>query len=127
MPSHRSQHNSESIKREITAIIRELKDPRLGEGFISILKISSSKDSSSFNVFVSSLEGIEKAEKAVECLQSAAGHIRKELGSRLRVRYVPNLRFIATDALEYGINMSKKIDEVMQGHPQKEDIKNAEK
>lgn len=115
MPSHRAEHNTESIKREITAIIKQMKDPRLSEGFISILKISASEDASSFRVFVSALEGIEKAKAAAECMQAAAGFIRKELGSRLRVRYVPNLKFIATDALEYGMNLSKKIDDIVSG------------
>ena len=114
MPNHRAQHSTESIKREITAIIKELKDPRLQDGFISILKIySADKAASGFKIFVSALEGMDKAKEAAECLQSAAGFIRKELGSRLRVRYIPSLRFIPTDALEYGMNISKKIDEVM--------------
>lgn len=119
MPSHRSQHNCESIKREIIAIIRELKDPRLIEDFISVLKISSSDDCSHFDVFVSALGGIEKAIKATACLQAAEGVIRKKLGEKCRVRYIPNLKFIATDALEYGMNISKKIDEVIHSHPQK--------
>lgn len=114
MPNHRAQHSAESLKREITAIIKELKDPRLQDGFISILKISSAdKATSGFKIFVSALEGMDKAKEAAECLQSASGFIRKELGSRLRVRYVPTLRFIPTDALEYGMNISKRIDEVM--------------
>lgn len=123
MPSHRSQHNCESIKREIVAIIRELKDPRLSEDFISVLKISSSDDCSHFNVFVSALGGIEKAIEAAACLQAAEGVIRKKLGEKCRVRYIPNLKFIATDALEYGMNMSKKIDEVIQKNSQTEGAK----
>ena len=114
MPNHRAQHSTESIKREITAIVKELKDPRLEEGFISILKISSNdKSGSGLKIFVSALEGMDKAKKAAECMQSAAGFIRKELGSRLHIRYVPSLRFIPTDALEYAADISKKIDEVM--------------
>ncbi len=113
MPSHRAQHNYESIKREITAIIRELKDPRLKSGFVSIVKISASNDASSCKVFVSALEGLEKAEEAAKILGSASGYIRKELGERLKLRYVPNLTFIPTDAVEYGINMSKRIDKLL--------------
>lgn len=127
MPSHRSQHNCESIKREIVAIIRELKDPRLNEDFISILKISSSDDCSHFNVFISALGGIEKASEATACLQAAEGVIRKKLGEKCRIRYIPNLKFIATDALEYGVNMSKKIDEVIHSYPQKNNQTEGEK
>lgn len=113
MSSHRSQHNSESIKREITAIIRKLNDPRISGKFISILKISASADSSSFIVFVTAMEGLETAQQATDGLNSAAGLIRKELGQKMRLRYVPNIKFVATDALEKGIELSKKIDEIV--------------
>lgn len=113
MPNHRAQHKFESIKRELIAIVRELKDPRLESGFINILKISTAHDGSSCRVFISSLDGLEKSKEAAEILDSASGFIRKELGERLRLRYVPNLTFIPTDAIEYGINMSKKIDELI--------------
>ena len=123
MTNHRAQHSTESIKREITAIVKELKDPRLQEGFVSILKISSSeKSGSGLKIFVSALEGIDRATEAAECMQSAAGFIRKELGKRLHIRYVPSLKFIPTDALEYAANISKKIDKVMKNNtPNKED------
>ena len=113
MSSHRSQHNSESVKREITAIIRKLNDPRISSKFISILKISASADSSSFIVFVTAMEGLETAQQAADGLNSAAGLIRKELGQKMRLRYVPNIKFVATDALEKGIELSKKIDEIV--------------
>ena len=113
MPNHRVQHNIESVKREIIAIIKELKDPRLSDGFISVLKVSSADNYSGFRIFITALEGIEKAKVAVKCLESATGFIKKELGSRLRIKFVPELKFIATDAVEYGINISKKIDDVM--------------
>lgn len=113
MPSYKSEHSYENIKREITAIISELKDPRLKSGFISIVKISASHDASSCRVFVSALEGTEKAEEAVKILGLAKGYIRKQLGERLRLRYVPNLTFIPTNATEYGVNMSKRIDDLI--------------
>lgn len=113
MSSHRAQHKFESTKREITAIFREMKDPRLSEGFINILKISAASDGSMYHIFISSMDGIEKSAEVVQILNSATGYIKKKLGERLRLRYVPNLKFIATDAIEYGINMSKKIDELI--------------
>ena len=113
MPNHRAEHNFESIKREITAIIREMKDPRLKSGFISIIKIANSDDGSSYRVFVSSLDGINFAKSAADVLNSAKGFIRSEIGKRLSLRYIPNLTFIPSDTIEYGINMSKKIDELL--------------
>lgn len=110
--SYTKQHNSEIIKREISAIIRELKDPRLSEGFISIAKIELTKKNSSCRVFVSALEGYEFAVKAVDCLKSAAGYIRKKLGEKISVRYLPTLVFIPTDSLEYGASILKKLNDI---------------
>lgn len=112
MPGHRTQHNLENIKREISAIIRELKDPRVNESFISIVKIDMSEDSSSCRVYISSLDGIENAKEAVKGLDSAKGYIRKQIGSRLRLRYVPAIIFSPTDSIEYGINIMKTLNEL---------------
>ena len=101
MSNHKAEHNFESIKREITAIIRELKDPRLKSGFTSVVKIANSDDGSSYKIFVSSLDGLAK------------GFIKNELGKRLSLRYIPNLTFIPNDTTEYGVNMSKRIDELL--------------
>ncbi len=113
MSSHRAQHNFENIKRAIHTIISKLKDPRLNSGFINIVKIDISDDASSCRIFISSLNGIEKSTEAVKILTKASGHIKKELGEKLSLRYIPNLTFIPSDAVEYGINMSKKIDELI--------------
>ena len=109
---HKSQRTAEDIKREIVAIIREMKDPRLQDDFISILKTDVSSDKSSCRVFVSAMKGIEKAKEAVEALKAAEGHIRTELGKRLHLRYIPNIRFQETDAIEQGVNLYKKIEDI---------------
>lgn len=113
MSNHKAEHNFESIKREITAIIRELKDPRLKSGFTSVVKIANSDDGSSYKIFVSSLDGLAFAKSAVDVLNSAKGFIKNELGKRLSLRYIPNLTFIPNDTTEYGVNMSKRIDELL--------------
>ena len=106
------QHNSESIKREISAIIRELKDPRLQKHFISIAKIEVSNKNSSCKVFISALDGLKSAIEATKYLQSAAGFIRKKLGERISLKYIPTVIFIPTDSIEYGTNILKKIDKI---------------
>lgn len=113
MPSHRSEHMFENVKREITAIISQLKDPRLKKMFLSVIKIDPSHDGSGYRIFISALEGLESAENACAILDGAKGYVRTELGNRLRMRYIPTLTFIPSDAVEYGISMSRKIDEVL--------------
>ena len=80
---------SEDIKREIVSIMRELKDPR-----------------------ISAMDGIDAAKRSVKGLESAQGYIRKQLGSRLHLRKSPELRFIADDSIEKGMDLFEKIKEI---------------
>lgn len=112
MPSHRFQHNTEDIKRGIIHIISTLKDPRLKEGFLSIISVDVSKDNGSCHIFVSSLEGLEHSAEVCKILNGACGFIRKRLGEKLRLRYIPSLVFFPTDTIEYAAKISKKIEEL---------------
>lgn len=112
MPSHRFQHNTEDIKRGIIHIISTLKDPRLKEGFLGIISVDVSKDNGSCHIFVSSLEGLEHSAEACKILNGACGFIRKRLGEKLRLRYIPSLVFFPTDTIEYAAKISKKIEEL---------------
>ena len=110
MPSHRTQRASEDIRRELTDIFRMLKDPRI-TGMLSIVKIDLSSDYSYCTVNVSSLDGEAAAREAVEGLKSAAGFIRREIGSRLRLRRTPEFTFVA----DAGIEHSAEIHRILRG------------
>ena len=110
LPSHRKDHISENVKRELVSIIRGLNDPRVTENFIDIVKIEVSKDISVCEVYISSLDGITKANEAVEGLNSAVFYIKRELGKRIRLRFIPDLRFRPTDSIEYSMDMLGKIN-----------------
>lgn len=110
MPSYRSDRNSEDIMRELTAILRRVKDPRVS-GLISIVRVDVTRDMSYATVYVSSMEGEEAAKRAVKGLTSAAGFMRRELGAALRLRCVPELRFVADDSIAY----SARISQTLQG------------
>ena len=100
MPSFRLDRTSEDIKRELTDIMRTLKDPRIN-GLLSILKVDLSKDLSLCRVYISSLDGIDAAVSAVKGLNSAAGYVRRELGQRIKLRRSPQIQFIADDSIEH--------------------------
>ena len=106
MPSHRMGRTTEDIRRELTAIFRELKDPRV-QGLISIVRVDVSSDLSYCTVYISAMEGMEHAKQATQGLKSASGYIRRELGARLRLRHVPELIFKPTDSIAYGANISR--------------------
>jgi len=114
MSGYRTDRVSEDIKREITAIIRELKDPRVAGKMLTVIRVDVSHDLSYAKVYVSALEGIETAEKAVEGLVSATGKIRHEVGGRLKLRIAPELKFIADNSVERGIEIFKKIEKTIQ-------------
>jgi ribosome-binding factor A len=107
MNSHKLGRTTEDIKRELTAIFRELKDPRVNACFLSIVRVEVTNDLSYCTVYISALEGLDAAKNAAKGLRSAAGYIRRELGLRLRLRHVPELIFTPTDSIEYSAEISR--------------------
>jgi ribosome-binding factor A len=115
MAGYRMDRTSEDIMREITAILRTVKDPRVTTGMLSVVRVDVTNDMSYAKVYVSAMEGIETAKNAVKGLMSAQGYIRRELGSALHLRHVPELRFVADDSMEYSVNIAKKLNEIERG------------
>lgn len=111
MASHRMGRITEDIRRELTAVFRELKDPRV-QGLISIVRVEVTNDLSYCTVYVSAMGGMEQAKEAVSGLKSAAGFIRHELGARLSLRHIPELSFRPTDSIEYGANISRLLNDL---------------
>ena len=103
---------TEDIRRELSDILRSVKDPRVS-GLLSIVKIDLSGDMSYCKVYVSSLEGMESTRQSVKGLTSAQGYIRRELGMRLHTRKTPELRFIADDSIEISAKISKRLEEII--------------
>lgn len=88
------------LRQEISQLLaREIKDPRLG-GVISITQVQTANDLRSARVFVSVLGDRETRERALDGIQSAAAFLRRELRDRLKLRYVPFLKFALDDSLE---------------------------
>ena len=103
------------IKLALSDILREVKDPRVSK-LLSIVKIDVSGDMSYAKVYVSAIEGKEKTEESVKALKGAAGYVRRELGARLSLRKVPELRVIVDDSIE----MSAKISKIVNNFDKKE-------
>ena len=121
MSGHKLGRTTEDIKRELTAIFRELKDPRVNSCFLSIVRVGVTSDLSYCTVYVSALEGLDKAKNAVKGLKSASGFIRRELGLRLRLRHVPELIFTPTDSIEYSAEISRILNSLDIRHDEEED------
>jgi ribosome-binding factor A len=103
---------SEQIKKEISNIIQnEIKDPRVPI-LTSVISIEVTKDLRYAKVFVSIFGDEEKKVKCIEGLKSASGYIRKEVGSRMNIRYIPELIFEIDRSIEYGMHIDKVIKEM---------------
>ena len=97
------------IKFALADLLREVKDPRISK-LLSIVKLDISGDMSYATVYVSAIEGSEKTKESVKALKGASGYLRRELGSKLKLRKVPELKFVADDSIEISANISKIVN-----------------
>ena len=103
--------NSE-VHKELSQIISyEVKDPRINP-FTSVTDVYVAPDLKTCKVYISVMGEQEEKEKTMEGLNNAKGMIRTLLAKRLNMRNTPELTFILDESLDYGLKMSKLIDEV---------------
>lgn len=121
MAGHRIDRTTEDIRRELTAIFRELKDPRINNSMISIVRVEVTNDLSYCTVYISSMSGMDSAKQALKGLKSASGYVRRELGHRLKLRHVPECIFKATDSIEYGAEISRKLNSLNISHDEEDE------
>ncbi len=107
MPSYRVQRANQDIMRELSAILREMKDPRIADAMLSIVKIDLDREFTTCKVYVSSMKDYEAAKIAVKVLKAAAGFVRRELAARVQMRHAPELRFIADDSIAHSADIAR--------------------
>ena len=109
MPKYRIDRLNEDFKREISAVIREMKDPRLSgvQEIITVTNVSITNDLKYAKVYVSVYAQDEAAKNAIKALTAAAGFIRTNLSHKIDIRYMPELKFIADDSIEYGAYLNE--------------------
>ena len=100
------------VQRELSEIIRSgIKDPRI-HPMTSVVAVEVTPDLKYCKAYISVLGDEEAAKATVEGLRSASSYVRRELARRVNLRNTPEIKFILDQAIEYGVNMSKLIDEV---------------
>ena len=108
------------VQRELSRIIsREIKDPRIAP-MTSVVDAVVTSDLKQCKAYISVLGNDEDKEKTKKGLASAASHIRSLLAKSLNLRNTPELTFYIDDSIEYGVNMSKKIDELIEKESENE-------
>ena len=100
------------VQRELSRIIsREIKDPRI-KPMTSVVEAVVTPDLKYCKAYISVLGDEERAKDALTGLKSAVGYIRRELAHRVNLRNTPEITFVLDQSIEYGVNMSRLIDEV---------------
>ena len=100
------------VQRELSQIIRsEIKDPRI-HTLTSVVAVEVTPDLKYCKAYISVLGDEEAGKATIEGLRSAASFVRRELAHRVNLRNTPEIKFILDQSIEYGVNMSKLIDEV---------------
>ena len=101
------------VQKELSNIIRgEIKDPRINP-LTSVVAVEVAPDLKTCKAFISVLGSEEAKQSTIRGLKSAEGYIRRQLAKNLNLRNTPEIRFILDESIEYGVNMSKLIDDVI--------------
>ena len=124
MASNRIERINEESQRELSALLRTLKDPRLQSGLLTVTHVDTTSDLRYSRIFVSALDKSQEKDM-MRGLKSAAGYLRRELGAALRLRYTPELQFLADDSIQQGahiLEMLRDPDVVKPPNPANEHI-----
>ena len=115
------------VQKELSTIIRnENKDPRI-HPMTSVMAVEVAPDLKTCKAYISVLGEKEAKEATIKGLKSAEGYIRRQLAHNMNLRNTPEIRFILDESIEYGVTMSKLIDDIAkkdQSHKQETDIDN---
>jgi ribosome-binding factor A len=108
---YRSHRLAEELKNKISAVIsQEIHDPRVG--FATVTDVKVSPDLRHARILISVFGSKEEKKQTLDALTSASGFIRRQIGSRLRLRHTPELTFTYDESVERGDRMLQLIDEV---------------
>ena len=120
MSSNRINRINEEIQKELSALLRTVKDPRVQDTMISITRVETTPDLRYTKVYVSFLQE-ERVKDAMAGLKSAAGYLRRQLGHNLQLRYSPEIVWSEDDSITYGARMLKLINSLEVTHDEDTD------
>lgn len=102
---------NEEVQKELCNIIRTIKDPRVSP-LTSIVAVEVTPDLKQCKAYVSVFGDDEAKQATIEGLKSAVGYVRNQLAKTVNLRNTPEIKFVLDQSIEYGVKMSKIIDEV---------------
>ena len=110
MAKYRRDRINDEVKKELSMILREVKDPRIANAFISVTSVDVTGDLKFAKVYYSAMQGDKK--EVAAGLRSSAGFIRREVARRLNLRMTPEFTFVEDHSIEHGAHISKLLNSI---------------
>ena len=108
MANYRRGRINDEVQKELAMILREVKDPRVSDAFISVTAVEVTPDLKFAKVYYSAMQGDKK--EIAKGLKSSAGYIRRQLAQRLNLRMTPELTFCEDHSIAHGAHISKLLN-----------------
>lgn len=108
MANYRRGRINDEVQKELAMILREIKDPRVSDAFISVTAVEVTPDLKFAKVYYSAMQGDKK--EVAKGLKSSAGYIRRQLAQRLNLRMTPELTFCEDHSIAHGAHISKLLN-----------------
>lgn len=119
MASNKLARTNDDIQIVLSSLLREIKDPRVQQGMISVTRVETTGDLRYSKVWLSAM-GMKDEKEFKKGLKSASGWLRRELGNKLSLRYTPELVFEIDHSIEYGAHISQVISALDIKHDEEE-------
>lgn len=110
MANYRRGRINDEMQKELAMVLREVKDPRVKDAFISVTAVDVTPDLKFAKVYYSAMMGDKK--EVAKGLKSSAGYIRRQLAQRLNLRMTPELSFYEDHSIEHGAHISKILNSI---------------
>ena len=121
MASNRIGRVNDEIRRELSQLLRGVKDPRVSGAMLTITHVDTTTDLRYARVYVTALDRTGEKD-LMKGLKSASGFLRRELGQRLDLRYTPELQFLPDDSIAHGAHILDLLHHVKPANPANEHI-----
>jgi ribosome-binding factor A len=120
MSSNKLNRANEDIQRVLATLLRNVKDPRVNQGMLSVTAVETTNDLRYSKVYLSVM-GLQSEKELMKGLKSASGYLRRELGNSLQLRYTPELIFQLDKSIEHGANIGRILSGLDVSANQRED------
>ena len=121
MASNRIGRINDEIQKELSALLRTVKDPRVSGTLLTITHVDTTSDLRYSRIYVSAMDRTDEKD-FLKGLKSASGYLRRELGQKLGLRYTPELQFFPDDSIAYGAHILDMLNHVKPANPENENI-----